>query len=74
MMMVCNIYRCQHGTATFCSFSVASFAIPATSGITEGGSTLLCVQMVAISTAVTLGIDVVVNLSTENGSGLCVCY
>jgi hypothetical protein len=41
------------------------------SAIIEGGSALLCVQMAAISPAATLGIDVVVVLSVENGSGVC---
>jgi hypothetical protein len=51
--------------------SAVSFAIPASATVVEGGAALVvCVQMTEVSPAATLGTEVIVNLSTMDGSGI----
>lgn len=67
-------YPCTNMKPSFVSHSVVSFAIPTTAMVIEGGPALnVCVLMTATSTAATLGIDVIVILSTEDGTGTWVC-
>lgn len=48
-----------------------SFAIPATATLVEGGSVQICVEMNSTtSAAAILGKDVIVTLSTVDGTGM----
>lgn len=53
--------------------SAVSFAMPASATIVEGGSAVaLCVEMTATSMAATLDKEVVLTLSTVDGTGKCI--
>ena len=47
-----------------------SFVVPPMATVVEGGSVKICARMAASSTAVTLGTEVVVNLTTVDGTGI----
>lgn len=52
------------------SFSAASFDIPLRASVTENGTATICVKMTATPENATLAKEVVVNLSTMDGSGM----
>lgn len=51
------------------SYLAASFSVPLTASVTEGGSATICVTMMATPENATLENEVVVNLSNMDGSG-----
>jgi hypothetical protein len=72
MMMVLYLQACtcSDTSSDISLISAVSFAIPATATVVEGGAALrVCVLMTAISPAATLGSEVIVNLTTIDGSG-----
>ena len=53
-----------------CFFSVASFTMPTSTTVSEGGSAVMvCTQMMTTPEAAVLSKEVVVTLSTIDGSG-----
>lgn len=57
-------------TETMLPLPAASFAVPSTVSVSEGGAaTSVCVEMTAIPANATLAKEVVVTLSTRDGTG-----